>query len=352
MNKIQEGTLLWEPTEEDKVQTALYDYMKWLKDHKQIYIDNFTDLWEWSVNEVESFWKSLWQYFDIQSKDPYQTVLTTHEMPGAEWFPEATINYTEHIFKQFGNQETAIIHAAENRKTTETTWNELYKDTVGMQQTLKNLGIEKGDRVVAYSANIYETIVAFLATASLGAIWSSASPDFGTESVIDRFKQIEPKVLITVDGYFYGGKEFDRLPIVKKIQDELPTLVATIGIPYRDEKATFKELDQIMIWKDDIKPCYQTKLEYVHVPFNDPLWVLFSSGTTGKPKPIVQSQGGILIEHLKALTFHLDLSEDDRFFWFTTTGWMMWNFLVDRKSTRLNSSHVAISYAVFCLKKK
>ncbi|MBU5466795.1 acetoacetate--CoA ligase [Virgibacillus sp. MSJ-26] len=328
MNKIQEGTLLWEPTEEDKVQTALYDYMKWLKDHKQIYIDNFTDLWEWSVNEVESFWKSLWQYFDIQSKDPYQTVLTTHEMPGAEWFPEATINYTEHIFKKFVNQETAIIHAAENRKTTETTWNELYKDTVGMQQTLKNLGIEKGDRVVAYSANIYETIVAFLATASLGAIWSSASPDFGTESVIDRFKQIEPKVLITVDGYFYGGKEFDRLPIVKKIQDELPTLVATIGIPYRDEQATFKELDQIMLWKDAIKPGDQTELEYVHVPFNDPLWVLFSSGTTGKPKPIVQSQGGILIEHLKALTFHLDLSEDDRFFWFTTTGWMMWNFLV------------------------
>jgi|SRR5690625_234271 len=328
MDKIQEGTLLWEPNEDYKEQTALNDYMKWLKNNKQIYVDNYNDLWKWSVNEVESFWESLWEYFDVQSKDPYQTILTTHEMPGAKWFPEATINYTEHIFKKFADQKTAIIHATENRKKTETTWNELYQDTVNMQQTLKNLGVKKGDRIIAYVANIYETIVAFLATASLGAVWSSASPDFGTESVIDRFKQIEPKILITVDGYFYGGKEFDRLSIVKKIQDELPTLVATIGIPYRNEQATFNELDQVILWEDAIMPSDKTELEYVHVPFNDPLWVLFSSGTTGKPKPIVQSQGGILIEHLKALTFHVDLSEDDRFFWFTTTGWMMWNFLV------------------------
>src|SRR5699024_381141 len=229
-------------------------------------VDNYNDLWKWSVNEVESFWESLWEYFDVQSKDPYQTILTTHEMPGAKWFPEATINYTEHIFKKFADQKTAIIHATENRKKTETTWNELYQDTVNMQQTLKNLGVKKGDRIIAYVANIYETIVAFLATASLGAVWSSASPDFGTEGV------------------------FDRLSIVKKIQDELPTLVATIGIPYRNEQATFNELDQVILWEDAIMPSDKTELEYVHVPFNDPLWVLFSSGTTGKPKPIVQSQ--------------------------------------------------------------
>lgn len=328
MGKIQEGMLLWEPSESQKEQSALYDYMKWLKKNKQVYIDNYNDLWKWSVDELEAFWESLWQYFDIQAKKPYQTVLTSHKMPGAKWFPEATINYTEHIFKQYVDQNVAIIHAAENRQTTETTWNELYRDTASMQQTFKKIGVEKGDRVVAYTANIYESIVAFLATASLGAIWSSASPDFGTESVIDRFKQIEPKVLITVDGYSYGGKEFNRLPIARKIQDELPSLEATIGIPYLDKQATFNELEHVTLWQEAIKPGKTEELEYVHVPFNDPLWVLFSSGTTGKPKPIVQSQGGILIEHLKALTFHADLSKDDRFFWFTTTGWMMWNFLV------------------------
>lgn len=328
MGKIQEGTLLWEPSEERINESALYDYINWLKKHKQIHINNYNELWDWSVNDIETFWESMWEYFDIKSQDPYKTVLTSHEMPGARWFPEATINYTEHIFKKSVDQKTAIIHASENRKTTETTWGKLYQDTVNMQQTLIRLGIQKGDRVVAYAANIYETIVAFLATASLGAIWSSASPDFGTESVIDRFKQIKPKVLITVDGYSYGGKSFNRLPIVKKIQDELPTLEATIGIPYLNEQATFDELDHTILWEEAMKPGEKNELEYVYVPFNDPLWVLFSSGTTGKPKPIVQSQGGILIEHLKALTFHVDLSEDDRFFWFTTTGWMMWNFLV------------------------
>lgn len=328
MGKIKEGTLLWEPSEDQKEKTAIYDYMIWLKENKRLYLNDYNELWKWSVDEIEEFWESLWQYFDIQSKKSYQTVLTSHEMPGAEWFKGATINYAEHIFRKYVDQKTAIIHAAENRKTTNTTWNKLYSDTVSMQQTLQRLGIQKGDRVVAYAANIYETIVSFLAVASLGAVWSSASPDFGTESVIDRFKQIEPKVLITVDGYTYGSKKFNRLPVIEKLQDELPSLEATIGIPYLDEQATFNELENITLWQDAIKSGNNKKLEYVHVSFNDPLWVLFSSGTTGKPKPIVQSQGGILIEHLKALTFHMDLSEEDRFFWFTTTGWMMWNFLV------------------------
>ncbi|HLR52330.1 MAG TPA: acetoacetate--CoA ligase [Candidatus Avamphibacillus sp.] len=328
MGNIEEGTLLWEPSEKQKKQSAIYDYMNWINKNYQVNARDYNDLWNWSVNEIELFWESVWNYLDIQSEQPYETVLTSHTMPGAKWFPEATLNYTEHIFKQRDGEKTAIIHASEDRKTRETTWNELYNDTVAMQQTLQRLGVEKGDRVVAYVANIYESIVAFLATASLGAIWSSASPDFGTESVIDRFKQIEPKVLITVDGYSYGGKDFDRLQVVQKIQAELPTLQATIGIPYLNEQATFTELNNVTLWQEATRHSKKSHLEYVYVPFNDPLWVLFSSGTTGKPKPIVQSQGGILLEHLKALTFHLDLSEDDRFFWFTTTGWMMWNFLV------------------------
>src|SRR5690625_2921421 len=333
MDKIQEGTLLWEPNEDYKEQTALNDYMKWLKNNKQIYVDNYNDLWKWSVNEVESFWESLWEYFDVQSKDPYQTILTTHEMPGAKWFPEATINYTEHIFKKFADQKTAIIHATENRKKTETTWNELYQDTVNMQQTLKNLGVKKGDRIIAYVANIYETIVAFLATASLGAVWSSASPDFGTQSVIDRFKQIEPKVMITVDGYTYGGKAFDRTDTIEDIQAELPTLEATIVIPFLSENPRVDGFRNPMLYEKAIREKHH-ELTYEYVEFNDPLWILFSSGTTGVPKPIVHSQGGILLEHFKALTFHHDLTKKDRFFWYTTTGWMMWNFVVGALLTK------------------
>src|SRR5699024_4668182 len=195
-----------------------------------------------------------------------------------------------------------------------------------MQQSLKSLGVAKGDRVVAYVANIYETVVAFLATASLGAIWSSASPDFGTQSVIDRFKQIEPKVMVTVDGYRYGGKDFNRIDVVENIQSELPTLKATIAIPYLNEHPDTSRLKNVTLWEDALAE--SGTLTYEHVNFNDPLWVLFSSGTTGKPKPVVLCQCGILLEHLKALTFHADLGKDDRFFWFTTTGWMMWNFLV------------------------
>src|SRR5699024_5030390 len=177
--------------------------------------------------DLEGFWESLWDYFDIQADEPYQTVLTSHEMPGARWFEGATINYTEHIFKDRHWNETAIIHAAEDRIKTEVTWGELYNHTASLQQTLHGLGVKKRDRVVAYVANIYEAVVAFLATASIGAVWSSASPDFGTQSVIDRFRQIEPKVMFTVDGYHYGGKRFDRTDIVAAIQAELPTLEAT-----------------------------------------------------------------------------------------------------------------------------
>ncbi|WP_174615596.1 acetoacetate--CoA ligase [Virgibacillus ihumii] len=328
MSEIQEGTLLWEPDEKRKEQSNIYNYMKWLEQHKGLKFDDYQSLWKWSTDELELFWESIWEYFDIQTKQPYKTVLSTHKIPGAKWFPEATINYTEHIFRDRDEQEPAIIHASETRERDEITWGQLYRDTAALQQTLKKLGVAKGDRVVAYAANIYETIAAFLATASIGAIWSSASPDFGTQSVIDRFKQIEPKVMLTVDGYSYSGKKFNRMPVVENIQSELPTLEATIGIPFLNEEADFSSLKNAIQWKDAVKADEKPELTYEHVPFNDPLWVLFSSGTTGKPKPIVQSQGGILLEHLKALSFHADLGKGDRFFWFTTTGWMMWNFLV------------------------
>ncbi len=326
MSKIREGTLLWEPSEERKQQSNVYHFMNWLQTHKNKHFTDYHALWQWSVKELEDFWASIWEYFNIQAKQPYKTVLSSHDMPGAKWFPEATINYAEHIFRNRNDDEPAIIHASELRGTEETTWKKLYQDTSALQQTMKNLGVTKGDRVAAYVANTYESIVAFLATASLGAIWSSASPEFGTQSVIDRFKQIEPKLMVTVDGYRYGGKDFDRTSVVENIQSELSGLESTIVIPYLNSNPDTGHLKNVTLWADATSTPGTLTYEYVY--FNDPLWILFSSGTTGKPKPIVQSQGGILLEHLKALTFHADLGKGDRFFWFTTTGWMMWNFLV------------------------
>src|SRR5690625_1641008 len=327
MSYVEEGTLLWEPTTKRKDESNLYKYLDWLKSEKNLDFTDYPSLWNWSVTEIEEFWKSLWDYFNIIHEKPYETVLTTRKMPGAQWFKEATLNYTDHIIRQ-ANEQPAIIYATEKCETKEISWEKLYQDTAAFQKTLKHLGVKKGDRVVAYVANIYETVVAFLATASLGAIWSSASPDFGTESVIDRFTQIEPKVMITVDGYTYGGREFDRLTVIKSIQEQLPTLEATIVIPFLHEQPNVESFKQPIMWKEAVTGCDNLTLEYEYVKFNDPLWVLFSSGTTGRPKPIVQSQGGILLEHLKALTFHVDLKEGDRFFWYTTTGWMMWNFIV------------------------
>ncbi|MFC2947485.1 acetoacetate--CoA ligase [Virgibacillus sediminis] len=328
MSRMEEGTLLWEPGESRKEKANLNKYKDWLKEHKHLNFEDYASLWAWSVDELEEFWETQWEYFDIQSKKPYQTVLSSHQMPGTKWFPGAEINYAEHVFRNHKENKTAIIHASELRDKAEVSWAKLYNDTVALQNSLKDYGIQKGDRVAAYLPNIYETIVAFLATASLGAIWSSASPDFGTQSVIDRFKQIEPKLMFTVDGYRYGGKDFDRLPVAEEIQKELPTLEATIGVPYLNGKADFNKLKNAVTWQEAAKTNHSGELHYEYVPFNDPLWILYSSGTTGKPKPIVHSQGGILLEHLKALTFHQDLREEDRFFWYTTTGWMMWNFLV------------------------
>lgn len=329
MERIQEGTLLWEPTQERKENSNLNHFMVWLQQNRNLSFDSYDKLWDWSVSKLEAFWEAMWEYFDIESSTPYRSVLSARKMPGAKWFEGAKINYTEHVFRNRDSEKTAIIHTSEVRpELREVSWGKLYEDTLAIQQTLKKLGVQKGDRVVSYSANNYETVVAFLATASIGAIWSSASPDFGTQSVIDRFKQIEPKVMFTVDGYRYGGKEFDRLETVQSIQSEIPSLEATITIPYLQTDADFSKLKKPISWEKATENTETKGLTFEHVEFNEPLWILFSSGTTGKPKPIVHSQGGMLIEHLKALTFHCDLGEDDRFFWFTTTGWMMWNFLI------------------------
>ncbi len=324
------GTLLWEPSKELKENARISDYMKWMKAEKDLSFEDYNQLWEWSVTDLEGFWASVWEYCGIKASKPYEKVLGESAMPGAEWFPGAELNYAEHVFRHAADRldETAILHQSEVRSLGEVSWDELQEKTAALAAGLREMGVGRGDRVAAYLPNIPEAVIALLACASIGAVWSSCSPDFGAGSVVDRFEQIEPKVLLAVDGYRYGGKDYDRMDVVAKLQDEIPTLQKTVVVPYLSGDPDTSALQNVVMWDDLLAEHQGTELAFEQVPFDHPLWVLYSSGTTGLPKAIVQSQGGILIEHLKKVVLHIDLGPDDRFFWFTTTGWMMWNLVV------------------------
>jgi acetoacetyl-CoA synthetase len=327
---------LWEPPAELVERARMTGYMRWLEVERGLQFDGYEDLWRWSVGDLDGFWSSIWDFFEVQADGGYERVLGSREMPGAEWFAGTRLNYAEHVFAGKDDAETAILHASELRELSELSWGELRAQVAAAAAGLRGLGVERGDRVVAYMPNVPEAIVAFLATASVGAIWSSCSPDFGPASVVDRFAQIEPKVLIAVDGYRYGGKDFDRRETIARLQDEMPSLQRTVVLPYLDLDLDpdLSPLRGAIRWDVLLASGEGTEPSFERVPFDHPLWVLYSSGTTGLPKAIVQGQGGILLEHLKKLNLHVDAHPGDRLFWFTTTGWMMWNFLVSGLLTR------------------
>jgi acetoacetyl-CoA synthetase len=325
---------LWEPPAELVENSRLREFMRWLQAERGLGFATYDELWQWSVDDLEAFWSAIWDFFGVQADGEYGRALGSREMPGAEWFAGTSLNYAEHIFAGKDDAEIAILHASELRELGELSWGELRAQVTATAAGLRALGVERGDRVVAYMPNIPEAIVAFLATASIGAIWSSCSPDFGPASVIDRFVQIEPKVLFAVDGYRYGGKDFDRRETLARLQAEMPSLVRTVVLPYLDPEPDLAPLSDAIHWDELLAPGEGAELSFERVPFDHPLWVLYSSGTTGLPKAIVQSQGGILLEHLKKLHLHVDAHPGDRLFWFTTTGWMMWNFLVSGLLTR------------------
>jgi len=319
--------VLWTPSPERIARAELTRYAAWVADRHGVDASDYAALWQWSVDELDAFWASVWEYFDIQADGDPTPVLGSREMPGAQWFPGVRLNFAEHVFRDREEDDLALQHASELRELGSWTWGELRAETARIAAGLRALGVGEGDRVVAYLPNIPETVAAFLAVASLGATWSSCSPDFGARSVVDRFAQIEPKVLLAVDGYRYGGKDFDRTGVLAGLQGELPSVGHTVVLPYVVPEPDLTGLRDAHLWADAFGPT-DTPLTFARVPFDHPLWVLYSSGTTGLPKPIVQGQGGILLELTKKQHLHLDAQAGDRVFWFTTTGWMMWNFLV------------------------
>lgn len=323
---VKEGDLLWNPSRKRVSQSNIFRYLEWLKNTEGHEFSGYDELWQWSVGDPDGFWKSIWDFFGVKSHKHYTQVLGTRNMPGAKWFNGAEVNYAEHALKR-KDEHIAYIFQSELRATTHMTYKQLYEKVASTAIGLRRLGINKGDRVVAYMPNIPETLIAFLATASIGAIWSACSPEFGTPSVVERFKQIEPVLLFAVDGYRYGGRNYSRLDDVTEIQKHLNTLKGTVIVPYLDDDTKNDLPVEAITWQDLC--CEEGQnLEFEPVSFDHPLWVLYSSGTTGMPKPIVQGHGGILLEHYKVLSLHMDLTENDRFFWFTTAGWMMWNLLI------------------------
>jgi acetoacetyl-CoA synthetase len=315
----EEPELLWEPSRERVAGTTLARYMEWLGGERRLSFGSYDELWRWSVDDLEGFWGSIVEFFDVRFSTGGHVVLSERSMPGAQWFPGSELSYAEHMFRGKDDDAVAILHRSDVRpELGEWTWGRLRSETARVAAGLRALGVGEGDRVVAYMPNIPETVACFLACASIGAVWSSAAPEFGARSVIDRFAQVEPKVLLTIDGYRYGDKDFDRSEIVERIASEIPGLSKVVRLGYLDGSG----------WEDGFLGPADSELTFAPLAFDHPLWVLYSSGTTGLPKPIVHGQGGILLEQVKKMHLHVDAQAGDRVFWFSTTGWMMWNFLV------------------------
>lgn len=315
--------ILWRPAAGAVGRSALGRYIRWLREERGLQFTDYQTLWAWSVEHLSDFWASIWEFFDLRAHTPYRNVLESSEMPGAEWFPSATLNWAEHALRRGNGEDAAILYASEQgTHVQEMTWGELRELTGRVAAGLRRLGVGPGDRVAGFLPNTPEAIVSLAACASLGAVWTSCSPDFGARTVVDRFGQIEPKILLAVDGYLYGGRPFDRISVVAELADALPSVEHVVLLRHLDPAAS---VAGTLSWTDFI--CEPEPLTFEPVPFDHPLWVLYSSGTTGLPKGIVHGHGGVLLEQLKHTHLHFDVQPADRVFWFTTTGWMMWNLL-------------------------
>jgi acetoacetyl-CoA synthetase len=314
---------VWRPSAERVEQAQITAFARWVQQTRGVEVtESYNQLWSWSVHDLTGFWEAIWAYFDVQAhgRGP---VLADPTMPGAEWFPGRYLNYAEHVLRDRDPDALAIQFTSEHGGLRRWTWGRLRTETARIAATLRLLGVQRGDRVAAYLPNAPETVAAFLATTSLGAIWSSAAPEFGARAVIDRFAQIEPKVLLAIDGYRYGGNDFDRREVVDRVRTEVASIEHVVVL----SRLGLARPAGTLAW-DELPAPTEDALRFARVPFGHPLWILYSSGTTGLPKAIVHSHGGVLLEQLKLMHLHVDARPGDRVFWFTTTGWMMWNFLV------------------------
>lgn len=317
------ATVLWNPPRNASTTTRMSHFMDWLSREHGRECDGYSQLWQWSVDSVGEFWAALWSYFELGEPLSSQQALADATMPGACWFPDQTINYAKQVLRAPGctDDDVIVVGRSDSRQPVELTVSQLREQVGACRAGLLRLGVVKGDRVAAYLPNIPEAVVLLLACASIGAVYSSCAPEFGTRSVVDRWKQIAPTVLVTVDGYQYGAKHIDRRREVAAIRAELTELTRVVSLAY-----TGNEVPDSLPWHELLAE--PGALDFAELPFDHPLYVLYSSGTTGLPKPIVHGHGGITMEHLKMLALHHDLGPGDRFYWFCTTGWMMWNYLV------------------------
>ena len=320
--------VLWQPSIERQVNANITRFMQWVRAVYGVNISEYADLYRWSIENSAAFWNLLWDFADIKAGHKGDVVLLHEDlMPGATWFPDARLNYAENLLRHFENRPIAIRFHSENGETRQLTYKELFNQVSQLAQALWNDGVQPGDRIVGVLPNLPETLIAMLATASLGAIWSSCSPDFGVPGIVDRFSQIAPKVLFVCDGYTFNGKVFNRLDQVEPLLNALPSVQKAVLIPYLHGELP-KANEQVTLWQDYLADFPEGQpIEFTSMAFNAPLFILYSSGTTGPPKCIVHSVGGTLIQHLKEHLLHVDIHPGDRLFYYTTCGWMMWNWL-------------------------
>lgn len=319
------GKLLWSPSDDIKQHARITDYIKWVEKTYSCCIPDYNTLHKWSISDIGQFWESIALYFNVRFHTPYSYVVDNTPMPRTKWFDGATLNYSEHILSNEFEDEIAIWHKSEYRPLNSISWKELRIRVASFAGFLKSKGINKGDTVVAFLPNIAEATIAFLAVNSIGAIWSSCSPDFGADSVIDRFSQINPKLLITTDGYLYNGKTFDKWEVSHELCSKIDSIKTVVYVDFIGKESELNFRQELIKWEDAVSDTIGI-LQFEPVAFDHPIWVLYSSGTTGIPKAITHSHGGALLEHLKYLCLHNDVQKGEKFFWYSTTGWMMWNF--------------------------
>ncbi len=318
---------LWTPSAERVNQAKMTDFTRYIAEKYNLSLSSYTDLYHWSIENRADFWKEIWHYCDIKSSQTYKHVLQNgDDMLNSHWFEGARLNFAENLLRR-RDEGIALIFRGEDGRTERMSYRELYEAVAKVSSALRAFGIEKGDRIAGFLPNIKETVIAMLATTSLGAIWSSTSPDFGYQGVLDRFGQIQPRLIFTADGYFYKGKRIDSLERIEKLLPAIPSIEKVVVIPYTSKEPTIKHLNKATLWKDFWDETAR-EVTFEQLPFNHPVYILYSSGTTGVPKCIVHGAGGTLIQHLKEHQLHVDIKEGDRIFYFTTCGWMMWNWLV------------------------